>query len=122
MEEVDYLGHIISGQGVKADPSKIQTILDWPFPKTSKALRGFLGLTGYYRKFIRHYGLLAAPLTQLLTKNGFVWTQEAELAFKKLKEAVTRPPVLALPDISKPFTVECDASGKGIEAVLMQSG
>jgi len=119
--EVDYLGHIVSEHGVRADQGKIQAMIDWPLPKTIKSLRGFLGLTGYYMKFIRHYGSIAAPLTSMLRKNSFVWTEAAEEAYKVLKTAMTQAPVLALPNFTQSFVIECDASGVGVGVVLMQN-
>jgi len=120
--EIDYLGHIIPAKGVRADPAKLDVMSKWVLPTTIKSLRGFLGLTGYYRKFIRSYGIIAAPLTALLKKNSFVWTPAATAAFLELKYAVTSPPILPLSDFSQTFTIECDACATGVSAVLMQEG
>ncbi|XP_057438197.1 transposon Tf2-1 polyprotein isoform X1 [Lotus japonicus] len=118
--QVDYLGHLISGDGVAVDPDKVQCIEAWPEPKNVKGVRGFLGLTGYYREFIKDYGKVAKPLTELTKKDNFWWGPEAQQAFTLLKSVMTTSPVLALPDFNLPFEVECDAAGRGIGAVLMQ--
>ncbi|XP_068636072.1 uncharacterized mitochondrial protein AtMg00860-like [Aristolochia californica] len=116
--KVAYLGHVISTVGVKVDQSKIQAITDWPPPTFLTALRGFLGLAGYYRKFIRTYGQIAAPLNNLLKKHAFTWSPSATQAFQQLKEALASAPVLQLPDFDESFVVECDAPRGGIGAVL----
>ena len=118
--EVEYLGHIISGEGVKADPKKTLAMQQWPIPQNAKALRGFFGLTGYYRKFIQGYGAISQPLTDLFKKNGFHWSDKALFSFNELKVIIAQPPILALLDFSKSFIIKCDASGYGLEAVLMQ--
>ena len=117
--EVEYLGHNISSKGVKVDPKKTAAMQQWLVPTTVKALRGFLGLTSYYKKFIKEYGTIAKPLTDLLKKDSFLWSNTTLEAFNALKAAVIQPLVLALPNFSKPFTIECDASGVGLGAISM---
>ena len=119
-EKIEYLGHVISQEGVATDSEKIKVLQDWPVPTTPTKLRGFLGFTGYYRKFIPQYGIIAKPLTQLLTKKGFHWTDQAQQAFEKLKQAMIDAPVLALPNFDRPFSIETDACETGIGAVLVQ--
>ncbi|XP_026399861.1 uncharacterized protein LOC113295752 [Papaver somniferum] len=119
---IDYLGHIITDTWVKDDPDKIFAMVGWPTPTNLKALRGFLGLTGYYRKFLKNYGLLSKPLIDLLKKDAFSWSPEATTTFLNLKRAMTTTPVLALPDFTKQFILETDACDLGIGAILMQEG
>lgn len=119
--QIEYLGHVVSGAGVQVDQSKINAILDWPSPSSVTELRGFLGLTGYYRKFVRNYGILAQPLTTLLKKGHFFWSAEAEAAFIALKNAMTATPTLAVPNFNEPFIITTDASNTGIGAVLSQN-
>ncbi|KAJ8753628.1 hypothetical protein K2173_025619 [Erythroxylum novogranatense] len=118
--EVKYLGHVITDVGVAVETDKIKAIQDWPKPTSCKAMRGFLGLCGYYRKFIQNFSKIASSLTRMLKTDSFKWTPIAEEAFIKLKQAMTNAPVLALSDFSKPFIIEYDAFGIGVGAVLMQ--
>ena len=117
--KVEYSGHIVSSEGVKTNSRTVLTMQQWPTTSV-KALRGFFGLTGYNRKFIRNYGLIVAPLTFLLKKDSFRWTAKEDSAFHHLNVAVMHPHVLALLDFSKTFVIKCDASGVGIGVVLMQ--
>jgi hypothetical protein len=115
---VTYLGHVILANGFAMDPGKVEAVLAWPTPRTLRALRGFLGLTGYYRKFICQYGDVARPLTALLKRDAFCWSPYADRAFQDLKQALTSAPLLQLLDFDKFFIVECDASGSRLGAVL----
>ncbi|WVZ10596.1 hypothetical protein V8G54_015126 [Vigna mungo] len=118
--KVKYLGHVVSAGSVGPDSSKIEAMLQWPPPTSVRALKGFLGLTGFYRKFIKGYSALASPLTDLLRKDAFQWSPEAQTTFDKLKHVMSTAPVLALPDFSKPFVIQSDASGIAMGAVLSQ--
>ncbi|KAL0546589.1 hypothetical protein IC582_016500 [Cucumis melo] len=120
--KIQYLGHQISKKGVEADEEKIRNMVSWSRPSDVSELRRFLGLTDYYRRFVKGYSNIATTLTKLLQKNAFKWEEEAETAFVKLKVAMTTIPVLALPDWTLPFTIETDASDSGLGAVLSQRG
>ncbi|WVZ51906.1 hypothetical protein U9M48_003006, partial [Paspalum notatum var. saurae] len=115
LKEVSFLGHILSEKGVAVDPSKQ--------PETVTEIRSFLGLAGYYRRFIKDFSKTAKPMTSLTKKNAkYVWSSNCEEAFQTLKKLLTSAPVLAQPDVTKPFDVYCDASGNGLGCVLMQEG
>jgi hypothetical protein len=123
LKEVLFLGHVISAEGNAVDLSKVQEVLDWKSPKSVTQIRSFLGLAGYYRRFIPNFSKIAKPMTQLLEKEDkFKWSLQYEEAFLILKKLLTTAPVLAQPDIEKPFDVYCDASDMGIWGVLMQDG
>lgn len=118
--QIEYLGHIVSHADVHLVPAKIEAIRDYPTPYSIIALRTFLGLSGFYRRFIQGYALIVAPLTKLLAKDQFQWTPTAQQAFDKLKTALCSAPILGLPDFSQPFTVETNTSRVGMGAVLSQ--
>jgi hypothetical protein len=122
-QQVAYLGHVVSAQGLATDSSKIESIRSWPAPTNLKELRGFLGLAGNYRKFITNYAVISQPLIALLKKGVvFMWTSVAESAFLVLKQALVTAPVLALPDFSQQFVIDTDACDAGIGAILSQRG
>ena len=124
-KELFYLGFIITNKGVQVDPSKISAIKDFPIPEDVSTIRSFLGMTGFFRKFIRNYAAMTYPLTELLKKNKvFEWNEDANKAFNALKDALCNAPVLKLPDwqSDSPFVIYTDASYKGIGGVLMQDG
>lgn len=122
-QKVAYLGHVVSADGVATDGSKIQSIQECRTPANQKELRRFLGLTGYYRKFIKHYAIIAQTLIALLRKGViYTWMHDTESAFQVLKQALISAPVLALSDFSKQFVVDTDAYDVGIGAVLSQGG
>ena len=118
-QQFTYLGHVITKEGIRADPKKVAAILKMPTPHTLKQLRSFLGLCNYYRKFIQNYNTICAPL-YLLTTQEFQWTEIAQIAFEKLKIILSVTPILTYPDFDQPFKVNTDASDDGIGAVLSQ--
>ncbi|GJS45673.1 putative reverse transcriptase domain-containing protein [Tanacetum coccineum] len=121
LSKVQFLGHVIDSEGIHVDPAKIEAIKDWASPKTPTEIRQFLGLAGYYRRFIEGFSKIARPMTKLTQKSvKFEWGEKAEAAFQLLKQKLCSAPILALPEGSENFVVYCDASHKGLGAVLMQ--
>jgi hypothetical protein len=121
LKEIKFLGHTISQDGVSVDREKVQEVMDWKPPTTVRQIRSFLGLAGYYRRFIPDFSRIAKPMTELLKKGvKYEWSQKCEDAFNALTQHLTTTPVLAQPDNTKPFAVYCDASGTGLGCILMQ--
>ncbi|GJS61927.1 putative reverse transcriptase domain-containing protein [Tanacetum coccineum] len=119
--KVQFLGHVIDSEGIHVDPAKIESIKDWTSPKSPTEIRQFLGLAGYYRRFIEGFSKIAKPMTKLTQKKiQFVWGDKQEAAFQLLKQKLCSAPILALPEGSKDFIAYCDALKKGLGAVLMQ--
>jgi hypothetical protein len=115
------LGHTISKDGISVDPSKVQEVMDWKPPTSVHQIRSFLGLAGYYRRFIPDFSRIAKPMIELLKKGvKFSWNEKCDEAFYTLRAHLTTAPVLAQPDPSRSFDVYCDASGTGLGCVLMQ--
>jgi hypothetical protein len=116
------MGHIVGKDDVRVDPKKIEAIQEWPRPETLKIFFGFLGLTGYYHKFVKNYGKIVDSLTTLLKKNVFSWAPTIDHSLQGLKVTMCTTQVQALPYFNKTFVLECDASGKGTGVFLMQDG
>ena len=118
-----FLGHVISVEGVYVDPKNIEAILSWKPPTSVHEVRSFLGLAGYYRRFVQNFSIIASPLTKLLRKNvKFVWNKECQGSFDELKACLTSASVLTLPVIGLEYIVYSDASRNGLGCVLMQQG
>jgi hypothetical protein len=123
LTEVVFLGHVIAAGGVSVDPSKVKDVLNWMPPTNVSEIRSFLGLAGYYHRFIKDFSKIAKPMTKLLAKNkDFEWTEECQASFEELKKRLTSAPVLVLPDLTKKYDIYCDASRRGLGCVLMQEG
>nr|GEY58487.1 putative reverse transcriptase domain-containing protein [Tanacetum cinerariifolium] len=123
LSSVAFLGHIVSAEGITMDPAKVEAITKWPRPTSVTEVRSFLGLAGYYRRFVEGFLLLALPLTKLMRKGEkFVWNEEREKSFEELKQRLVSAPVLTLPSGSSGFQIYSDASKKGLGCVLMQHG
>jgi hypothetical protein len=121
LKEVPFLGHIISEGGISVDPSKVESVLSWNTPHNVSDIRSFLGLAGYYRRFIEGFSKIVKPMTELLEKGKtFEWTPRREASFQELKKRLTTAPVLTMPDMKRPFSIYCDASGQSLGCMSMQ--
>ncbi|WP_440705198.1 RNase H-like domain-containing protein, partial [Cysteiniphilum sp. E12A11] len=123
LREVSFLGHMVSASGIRVDPSKISAILDWKPPRNVTEVRSFLGLAGYYRRFVKGFSMIATPMTKLLQKDvKFEWTEKCQKSFDQLKTYLTEAPVLVQPKSGKELFIYSDASLNGLGCVLMQEG
>jgi hypothetical protein len=123
LEKISFLGHVISKEGISVDPKKVEAVVDWERPTNVHEIRSFLGLAGYYRRFVEGFSKLSGPLTALTKKNArFEWTEECEHSFQELKQRLVTAPILTLPSGSDGFVIYSDASRKGLGCVLMQNG
>jgi hypothetical protein len=123
IDEVPFLGHVISNGGISVDPAKVKEIMAWSIPSTVTEVRSFLGLAGYYQRFIEEFSKIAKPMTSLLEKGReFKWDEKCQDSFDQLKMRLMSPPVLVMPDLQKGFDIYCDTCGQGLGCVLMQEG
>jgi hypothetical protein len=123
LTKVAFLGDVISTGGVSVDPGKVKDVLNWMPPTTASEIQSFLGLAGYYRRFIKDFSKIAKPMMKLLEKNkAFEWTAKCQASFEELRKRLTSAWVLVLPDLTKKFDIYCDASHQGLGCVLMQEG
>ena len=120
MDKVVFLDYVVSAKGIEVDEEKVKAIKEWPTPKLITKVRSFHSLASFYCRFVKDFSTLATPLTEIVKKSmGFKWGSEQDCAFIEIKERLCGAPLLALPDFSKTFEIECDASGIDIGAVLM---
>jgi hypothetical protein len=123
LKQVAFLGHIISKGEISLDPSKVQDVLSWNAPMSVCDIRNFLGLTGYYWRFIEGFSKISKPMTDVLKKDKkFKWLPAYEANFQELRKRLTTAPILVMSDMQQPFSIYCDASGQGLGCVLMQDG
>jgi len=123
LDQVSFLEHIISREGISVDPAKIEIVKDWPVPNNVGEVGSFLGLAGYYRRFVQNFSKIAGPLTKLTRKEEtFIWLRSCQEAFEELKRKLITAPVLAVPDGLGGMVVYSDASGRGLGCILMQRG
>jgi hypothetical protein len=123
LKQVTFLGHTISKRGISVDPSKVQDVLGWNATTSVSDIQSFLGLAGYYQRFIKGFLKISKHMTELLEKDKkFKWMSTSEASFQELKQRLMTAPILVMPDMEKMFSIYCDASGQGLGCVLMQDG
>jgi len=120
--EVTFLGYVVTPEGINVEDSKVEAIRSWPTPKSIHDIQSFHGLASFYRRLIRNFSTVVAPMTKILKGSSFHWNPQAQAAFEEIKSKLTQAPILALPNFEKLFEVECDASEVGIGGVLTQEG
>ena len=123
LKEASFLGHIVSAEGIRVDPTKIEAVVNWKPPRNVTEVRSFLGLASYYRRFMRGFSFIASPLTKLLRKGiKFEWIEKCQNSFEQLKGMLVEAPVLTQPTSGKEYTLYSDASDIGVVCILMQDG